>query len=132
LEPQQGSPLVGYSVSGTSKWKVYGDKSCYVEVVSEQLSEQVVLVEDIISAHKVGQVTSSIPLFGTAINDLTIKKLMQLKRPVKLWLDNDQYGLLSKKIGRLQSFLGVPVQYIRTNKDPKGYTTQEIKEILYD
>jgi len=115
---------------GGSKWKIYGDKSSYIEVISEQLSKEVVLVEDLISAHKVGQVTSCIPLFGTAISDGAIKKLAQLNRPVSLWLDNDQYGLLSKKIGRLQSFLGVPVRYIRTDKDPKGYSVNEIKEIL--
>lgn len=115
---------------GSSKWKIYGDKSSYIEVISEQLSKEVVLVEDLISAHKVGQVTSCIPLFGTAISDGAIKKLVQLNRPVSLWLDNDQYGLLSKKIGRLQSFLGVPVRYIRTDKDPKGYSVNEIKEIL--
>ena len=112
------------------KWKVYGDKSCYVEVVSEQLSDQVVLVEDVISAHKVGTITSAIPLFGTSIHDNVVKKLQELNRPVALWLDADQYTLLPKKLGRLQALLGVSVRHITTRKDPKGYSTYEIKEIL--
>ena len=113
-----------------SKWKVYGDKSSFVEVVGEQLSGEIILVEDIVSAHKVAQVATSIPLFGTSINDNVVKKLLQLNRPVGLWLDNDQYGLLARKIGRLQALLGVPVRHIRTDKDPKEYSTLEIKEII--
>ncbi len=115
---------------GASKWKVYGDKSCYVEVISEQIPKEIVLVEDLISAHKVGQVRSAIPLFGTTISDLVLKKLVQLNRPVSLWLDDDQYSLLSRKIGRLQSFLGASVRHIRTDKDPKSYSPKEIEGIL--
>lgn len=115
---------------GDSKWKVYGNKRGYVNAISEQLSDQVVLVEDLISAHKVGQVTSCIPLFGTNIDDLVVKKLQQLNRPMALWLDNDQYIYLPKKINRLMTLLTHPVRYIKTTKDPKHYSVSEIKEIL--
>lgn len=112
------------------KWKIYGDKSSYVEVIGEQISGEVVLVEDIISAHKVGQIATAIPLFGTAISDHVMRKVITLDKPVTLWLDADQYVHLSKKLGRLQTFTGNPVRYIRTDKDPKSYSTTEIKEIL--
>jgi hypothetical protein len=115
---------------GASKWKVYGDKSSYVEVVSEQLSGKVVLVEDVVSAHKVGQVATCIPLFGTSIGDRVIAKLQDLNRPVVLWLDRDQYVNLSKKMGRLQALLSPEVDYISTRKDPKEYTAEEIKGFL--
>jgi hypothetical protein len=116
---------------GTSKWKVYGDKSSYVEVVGEQLSKEIVLVEDLISAHKVAASGfTCIPLFGTSIHDGVVKKLQQLKRPVVLWLDADQYGLLGRKIGRLTALTGASVRHIRTNKDPKDYSLEEIKAIL--
>ncbi len=116
---------------GASKWKVYGDKSSYVEVVSEQLSGEIVLVEDLISAHKVAASGHTcIPLFGTNVHDGVMKKLQELKRPVALWLDEDQYTHLPKKMGRLQALLEAPVRHIKTRKDPKGYTTQEIGEIL--
>lgn len=115
---------------GKSKWKVYGDKSSYVEVISEEIPKEVVLVEDLISAHKVGQVTTSIPLFGTTIGDLVLRKLITLGRPVALWLDNDQYGNLARRLGRLQTFTGKSVRYIRTDKDPKSYSVAEITEIL--
>lgn len=119
---------------GASKWKVYGDKSSYVEVINEQIPEQVVLVEDLISAHKVGLAGfTAIPLFGTSIGDIHIKKLQALGRPVSLWLDQDQYSLLAKKIGRLQSLVGASVRHITTRLDPKCLSTQQIKEELrYD
>jgi len=116
---------------GTSKWKVYGDKSSYVEVINDKISGQVVLVEDLISAHKIGLAGfTAIPLFGTSIGDIHIKKLQALKRPVSLWLDADQYSLLARKIGRLQSLVGASVRHITTRLDPKGYSSIEIKEIL--
>lgn len=120
----------GFNV-GESKWKVYGDKSSYVEVVNEQVSTEVVLVEDFISAHKVAlSGYTAIPLFGTAIHDNVIKRLQGLKRPVVLWLDGDQYENLPRKIGRLQAFLGVGVRHIQTRKDPKEYSVNDVKEIL--
>lgn len=115
---------------GTSKWKVYGDKSSYVEVIGQQLSTEVVLVEDLISAHKVAQVATAVPLFGTSVSDRVLKVLIDLGKPVALWLDNDQYSLLSKKIGRLQALTGLSVRHINTRKDPKAYSLDEIKEIL--
>ena len=129
-----GSPIAfsaGRALTvGDSKWKIYGDKTNYVETISPQLSNQVVLVEDIISAHKVGQICTAIPLFGTNIYDNVIPKLRRFNAPVVLWLDEDQYIHLPKKIARLQSLLEAPVRHITTAKDPKEYSVQQLKEIL--
>lgn len=54
-----------------------------------------------------------------------------LKRPVGLWLDEDQWELLPKKINRLQTFLDLPVRFIKTELDPKKYSIDEIKNILH-
>ena len=115
---------------GDRKWKLYGDGHRYVETLGRELSKEVVLVEDLISAHKISHIASALCLFGTNIHDEAIKELKALKRPVTLWLDDDQYTLLPKKINRLQSLLDYPVRYIRTDKDPKAYSLSEIKEIL--
>ena len=116
---------------GASKWKVYGDKSSYVETVNEQVSGEVLLVEDLISAHKVGLAGfTAIPLFGTSIGDRHIAHLQALNRPVVLWLDYDQGGSLGKRMGRLQAFLKNPVRGVWTTKDPKCYNIEEIKRIL--
>jgi DNA primase len=89
-----------------------------------------VLVEDLVSAHKVRQVTACLPLFGTTLYPKTVQALRALKRPVVLWLDSDQYTLLPPKINRLQAFLDVPVRFVKTEKDPKAYSLEEIRATL--
>jgi hypothetical protein len=69
-------------------------------------------------------------LFGTTVSDIAIKTLRAMDRPVVLWLDADQYQLLPKKINRLQTLLKHPVGYRHTEKDPKAYSLEDIKEIL--
>ena len=50
------------------KWYVWGDSHRHCEVVGRQHdSRSIVLVEDIVSAHKVGQINEAIPLFGTQV-----------------------------------------------------------------
>lgn len=115
---------------GAPKWLSYGSRHTYVETLGKNLSGPIVLVEDIISAHKVAQVTPCLPLFGTVIFDKILKELKEFNRPVKLWLDADQYQLLPPKINRLQSLLNVPVSYIQTRLDPKEYSTSDIKELV--
>jgi hypothetical protein len=112
------------------KWFFWGDGHGYVEVLGNDKKGAVVLVEDLISAHKVAQVAPAICLFGTNIHTKAIQALLPLKRPVTLWLDADQRTLLPKKINRLQAFLTHPVGFVSTEKDPKAYSLDEIQEIL--
>lgn len=112
------------------KWRLYGNGHSYVETLGEQLPGPIVIVEDIISAHKVAQVCPSLCLFGTDVHDVAVKELKKQGRPVVLWLDQDQYSLLPKKMGRLQSLLGASVGHISTRKDPKELSVEEIKQML--
>lgn len=123
----------GHSGEPPRKWRQWGDKlnsATTIGPVGETATTEVVLVEDLISAHKVGQVATCLPLFGTALYPKAIRALRALKRPVVLWLDEDQYEVLPPKINRLQTFLNVPVWFVKTEKDPKAYSLDEIKEIL--
>lgn len=128
-EPVRFSQGRAFTV-GDSKWKNYGDRYNHCEVLSPQLAGPIAVVEDLISAHKIAQVSPALPLFGTSISDIAVKTLLAAKRPVVLWLDDDQYGLLPKKINRLQSLLGVSVGYVKTEKDPKEYSVSEIQKLL--
>lgn len=114
---------------GKRKWKFYGDGHNYVEVIGTEIPKEVVLVEDLISAHKVGQHAPCIPLFGTTIHDPVIAEVRRLNRGVRLWLDADQYPLLGKKISKLQTLLRHPVRYIYTEADPKACSMELIKEL---
>jgi hypothetical protein len=114
------------------KWRMWGDRLRTGTILEGPTgcSDEIVLVEDLVSAHKVRGVTSAIPLFGTMITPKVLQTLMPLKRPVALWLDLDQWGYLPPKLNRLQTFLDAPVRFVRTEKDPKKYSLDEIKEIL--
>jgi hypothetical protein len=112
--------------------KQWGDKlrSATVLAGPEGGPSEIVLVEDIVSAHKVRQVQACLPLFGVTLYTKVLATLRALKRPVALWLDRDQLPLLGPKLNTLQTFLDVPVRFISTDKDPKKYDTEEIKRIL--
>jgi hypothetical protein len=122
------------SEEGKRKWFFYGDpRSAPVEILGDPYTDptkRIVLVEDLISAHKVGQVAPAICLFGTNISDEVIRVVKALRSPVVVWLDGDQYPTIHKKINRLQTFLSHTVFSVSTKRDPKDHSLEEIKEIL--
>lgn len=123
----QGRDLSGEHV----KWKTYGKPHDVVTVLGNtETSPCTVLVEDLISAHKVSHVCACIPLFGTAIMTPVLQYLSQTTTPIVLWLDYDQLPVMKKKVNRLALFLPNPIKVIHTEKDPKEYTLTEIKGIL--
>jgi hypothetical protein len=117
---------------GSGKWKQWGDKLRSATILDgpEGGPSEIVLVEDIVSAHKVRQVQACLPLFGVTLYTKVLATLRALKRPVALWLDRDQLPLLGPKLNTLQTFLDAPVRFISTDKDPKKYDTEEIRKIL--
>jgi hypothetical protein len=111
------------------KWFIYGNNRNHCEIVGNP-GECIVLVEDIVSAHKVGQVIQCVPLFGTGINDAVIYWLMTQHKPVKLWLDNDQSGHVYRKAVTLQGLIGSQVSVIISDRDPKCYPVNDILGML--
>ncbi len=129
---ESGEPLQrggGSSVDRTPrKWHVWGDCHRHCEVIGS--GESIVLVEDLISAHCVGQVTEAIPLFGVNIHTPHLYHITNSGKPVKLWLDKDQEQSVKKKAMQLQALTGVNVDIVVTDKDPKQYSLKEINEAL--
>lgn len=117
--------------AGKPKWKTRGLLHKHCEVVNPSLGNFVVLVEDLVSAHKVGQITTAIPLFGTQIHPPHYYFIKNDPRQVVLWLDDDQKGrsIMHKAIG-MQSVLGRPVLTITTKEDPKLLKFEDIKRTL--
>lgn len=111
------------------KWYGYGNIHKQPHVISpvENAIQKSVLVEDIVSAHKVGTVAYSIPLFGTKVFDGCIPILRFLAMPIVLWLDKDQEQTMYKKCTWLQAVTGLPVTYVSTPNDPKDCTLTSIK-----
>lgn len=96
----------------------------------QAVTSEVVLTEDILSAIKVGQVFSAISLLGTKPVDTLLPALMPFDE-VFVWLDPDDAGINgSIKIAHYCSLLGKPVYRVHSDKDPKYYSKQEIKQFI--
>ena len=110
---------------GTDKrWISHGSKPDAVLGAGDPL----VLVEDIISAIRVSKVTACKPLFGSAINVNIFLRIKEKYSACKIWLDYDKAKDSIKYA--TQGSMFIPTQSIITIKDPKCYTTKEIKEYV--
>ncbi len=91
-----------------------------------------VLVEDMLSAIKVSRVADGYALLGTSLDDKAVFTLAKKYDIIFIWLDNDNIQVKktqSKLLKRLQLY-NRNINIIYTDKDPKEYTTSEIRDIL--
>ena len=92
-----------------------------------------VIVEDYLSAVRVGRITRSVSLLGTANKaDALLPELGSDTKAV-VWLDPDKAGRNGRnKIARSLSLFGVEPLLLNTKRDPKFYSNREIRELIYD
>lgn len=113
--------------------------------ITEQVTEQVVLVEDFISAIRIGEYTNSIWLQGTSIREDIITHIIKNYSHICIWLDPDDAGRdNSKKIYkklkfhierdmRLHAFATKQQKIlaeIHSELDPKCYSPSQLTEFL--
>lgn len=94
--------------------------------------DTLVLTEDTLSACKVSYVTEAWSLLGTKLLDKPLTEIIQTQREVVVWLDGDKAGRdgRDRVVSKLRAY-GVNVRSITTPKDPKLYTRDEIRELIY-
>lgn len=114
----------GNADSLVRKWHIFGD--CHQAAVPVGNGSILVLVEDIISAHKVGCVGHALPLFGTKLYPAHIQYIKKQSKPVILWLDKDQEGTLHSKASNIEVLTGLPCSVLTTDKDPKELSYESI------
>jgi 5S rRNA maturation endonuclease (ribonuclease M5) len=105
----------------------------------------VVLVEDFISAQRVGQYCNTICLFGTKLTPQIIQELLLLWTDVKIWLDPDKPGQDSaevivktlatqyqKQIRRfpLKNHTQINIENIVSSKQPKELSPSQLSAYL--
>lgn len=93
-------------------------------------NETVVVVEDVLSAIKVGRVCSTLCLHGSFIEPDLAKKLREYK-DVIIWLDADKYDVACKAARQLAS-KGIKVSVAYTSEDPKEYSLIRIRQVIFD
>jgi hypothetical protein len=121
------------SVNPTHRAKVIssGQKPFFVWG-SYHNTDTLVVVEDVVSAIKVGSVCMSLCLFGSHFSGEWMTKVAKNPRVkrVVIWLDNDKM-----KEGRAfadkMRLLGLNVVATCTENDPKSYSVAEIRRIIF-
>lgn len=87
----------------------------------------VVIVEDMMSAMRIGEQYPVIALRGTAFNSEKLIQLAETRREYIIWLDSDAPGQdAARNLTRQLTRFG-KVYNIKSKKDPKCYTNKEIK-----
>lgn len=113
------------------KWIGYGINDSLIHIVGNVSSTSIILVEDLISAVKVGHITPTLCLFGS---NISLKRLATLKllgyNKVIIWLDWDKKEYAIKASQQAQS-IGLQSRVIHTKLDPKEYTYLEIERVLH-
>lgn len=92
-------------------------------------TDTIVLVEDIVSAIRVGKVQTASHLFGSVISDKKCSCIKRVYKNVIIWLDYDKRSE-AVEYRRLLNLYGINASVIITEKDPKTYTTEEITEYI--
>jgi hypothetical protein len=100
------------------------DKYFEVECVH---SKAICVVEDILSAVKVGRYCNSLALLGSYLPDSIYDRLKGYKK-VFIWLDDDKYLTAVAYSKRLREF-GLDVSVIKTAKDPKEMPVDDVRNL---
>jgi hypothetical protein len=105
----------------------------YTHLLSDLRGGPVVVVEDMLSAIRVrSKVLSSFSLLGTELSDCGLHELSTFHREFYVWLDNDSTLVCKKaqKVANRLALFGGTVRLIRTTKEPKECSEDEVLRIL--
>ena len=94
-------------------------------------TDVIVFVEDVISAIKVGRVATAIPMLGARIPTDWLTRCKGYERVI-IWGDRDKAVDNVRQSRRCSELLGVQVESIITDLDPKDYETKDIYNYIYN
>lgn len=120
------------SFTSKPKWMTYGPKDPIIHIID---NFPIIIVEDLISALRLYYLGCNVLcLRGLSFKDRTASKVINSGNAVILWLDGDRPGVkASEKIKNKLTMLNseLYIKSLWTLKDPKAYTDDEIKKILF-
>lgn len=111
-----------------SKYISRGKSQDLLHIINPSISEEIILVEDLLSAIKIGRQNAAIPIWGSHISINTFKRLFLQFKSVGVWLDSDKMKE-AVKYASIGSQLG-STRVLYTQLDPKCYSDEQIQEIL--
>lgn len=89
----------------------------------------IILVEDLLSAIKIGRLGVAMPLWGSEASTPLLMRLKDHCNGIIVWLDSDKWKNSHDIVKRAQS-IGLPAMSVFTNLDPKEYNDDQIKYFL--
>jgi hypothetical protein len=93
--------------------------------------DAVFLVEDALSAEKVGKYADAVAILTTTAGDDLKNKLVGTYKHVVVWLDDDNVDVRRKQLALKTMFDPyVKVTVLHTSRDPKRHTDSEIERIV--
>src|SRR3990167_813564 len=115
----------------TSKWMTFGSVEDLTHIIgfTKHPDDVIIVVEDVVSAIKVGRHCRALPLFGSTLSARRVLRLRFLCKKLVLWLDQDKYAHALREAKKVE-MVGIESQVIYTDKDPKEYSDEDIKIII--
>lgn len=101
----------------------------FVLNILKGMGDDIVIVEDMLSAIKVARRYTSLPLFGNNLSIERLQKLSDYCLSLTFWLDYDKVDK-AMALATQATQLGFETRYIVTKYDPKEYNDTEIDEAL--
>jgi hypothetical protein len=126
---------LGRNCSGTGKkWIATGSPHLHPAVYTNfraELANVLVIVEDVVSAIRVGEIAPCMPLFGTTTTHSRMAWVANHYAKVIVWLDFDAFDKAREVATKLSLYGATEIYMIQTERDPKGYTDAEISELIH-
>lgn len=91
--------------------------------------ESCCLVEDSLSAIKVGRQAASYTLFGSTVDNVKLSWLVKPYKKIYIWLDSDKYNY-AKLLAERIKWMGKESHVVFTQHDPKYVDDVNIRELL--
>jgi hypothetical protein len=119
------------------KWLYVGDHKnsyswveyCIQSHLGRNRNTAICIAEDVISAIKISEIMDCICLGGTSLSEADKLKVLEYKQ-LFIFLDPDEAGRKAAEKVRNSLKLHVPIHIVRSIKDPKEYSIEELKEKL--
>jgi hypothetical protein len=95
----------------------------------ESQNQTLVVVEDPVSALRIGALCDAMPLLGSHLAQARLSALARLYPSIVFWLDSDKYKE-ARAMEQRAKYMGRSARTIYTDEDPKAYDDQQLQEIL--
>lgn len=120
-----------FAPDSVSRYFTVGMFSKFFHIINgeEGKGDDLILVEDILSAIKVGRQFSTMPLFGSHLSVVQLNRLKSMVGALTFWLDEDKIDK-SMMLAKQASQLGFKTKIVCTKHDPKEYNDEEIYQTL--